>query len=258
MKEKNGSLWQFGKLKRSGATLAIAAVLLVFCVIGGSGGGLMNQNPVPALAKPISGAVYAISYRNLDTREGLYLLENDIGFFKKSGLGFILPDELQLRQGGMILIAEDGDPEALHALLEKNGAKAVFVMRESMTPQQERFALRCADKGIFALAAPFEQGCGPLDIFENIAASGKAAALRIGRTVGIFTAEVPEEWGMECLRGIGGETARTVVFLFGSGFNEPPFPKSGIVLLNRVMRLPEWTAEEFLSEIAVGENRGEK
>ncbi len=248
MERKNKTAWPLARLKRSFLTFA-AALLAISAAVGilGADG---SPRAVPASAGAEKGIVYAVSYRNLDTRGGLALLESDIAAFKKRGLGFILPAELGSPGGGAMLILEDGDPRKSAEILEKNGAKAVLALREGMTPEEEEAALSFADAGLFALAAPFRPGCGAVGLFENLAEAGRSAALRLGRRIGIFLAEAPGE-DLACFRAGCGGAERTFILLFGNGRNEPPFRESGIVVLNRVMRLPEWTLAEFFAEIAV-------
>ncbi len=245
MKTKRAENSSLRRLKRSGATLAVTAALLAFLVAAALTAKTPAPPAVPASAIPESGVVYAISY---DAAGGLALMRSDIEYIKKLGLRFILPG--RDAGGGMVLIADGRDPEELARMLRQTGARAVFVMRKTMAMADAEAAVRYADEGLFALAAPVPACADPVRFFAEAAASGAELMRLFGRRIDIFVLEIP---GGEtpCTVSCGAGFGLTTVFIFGNGRNEPPFPQSGVAVMNRAARLPEWTIAEFFSEIAV-------
>ena len=241
----SGAVLPSGRLKRGGATLAVVAVLLAATVFIGR-----KQPAAYTSAVPEKGIVYALSYDSLDTRKGLALLRSDIEYMERLGLRSILPGE---GDNGVILIAQGKyDIEKLAQLLKKQGARAVLVMESTLTAEEIQTAFRYADEGLFALAAPVDLGCAPTELFKKIGATAADFALRFGRRCRVFVSTVPNEAAADCIGCSAESRAAITLFIFGNGRNEGPFPQSGLTVLNRCMRLPEWTIAQFFSEIAVG------
>ena len=240
----------FGILKKSkcigaAATLTVVSALLIFAVIGGAA---RPGGAVPASAGAEESVVYALSYTDTASENGLSMLENDILYIRAIGLRFLLPDELETASGGVILIIESADGiDKVSALLAEYGARAVIAAGEETDDAAVKKLISLAEDGLVALAASIGPAGSDVELLKALAASRLAFMQTFGRSADVFVHTCSNVVCKDCVSAPGGFPFTAVVFLFGNGVNRLPIRGSGIALFNRIHRLPEWTIEDYFS-----------
>lgn len=232
---------------RSAAATAFAVLLVLSFAVA-----LRDRegDSVPASAVTAERTVYAISYCGAD-KETLEMMRRDMEYMRGLGLDFTLPDRLrELKNNGVILILEStADPEPVLSMLAEFSAPAVVIPQKGLDPAAGARLLDLEDEGRISLAAYVDSAEGPWELAASIGEASIDFSARFGRPCTVF---VHECRGVVCSGCFGGawEPARDLtVFVFGNGMNAIPRGEKPFVL-NRIMRLADWTIESYFSEIA--------
>ena len=238
------------RLVGAASTFAVLTLVLTAAVIGGK-----HEELRPASARKAEPIVYVLSYCDLDTEAGLSRLRDDIGYMKDEGLDFILPDELgSVDRNSVILIAEGRfDPDRLIGILKEQNARAVFLAERDASAELRTVFDVYAASGLIEPAAPIGKPFSPIGLMKELTSAREAFFLQYGRDCSVFVHSCSNIICTDCF---GGKTRElpfnAVVFIFGNGKNEAPYlhAGSGLTVLNRVMHLPDWSIEQFFTEIA--------
>lgn len=229
------------RLRRAGGTLLFLAALTVFAVVGGR----LAPDALPVSAG-VNGMVYAISYRDADSAATRRQLIHDAEYAKSLGLDLILPDEAG--GGGVILILE-GSKNARETIgfLEENGLRAVF-LAEDAGEADSAALLDAWERGVIVPAAPIGGVESPAELASAVSAAKLAfyqehsfpCSVFVHSCSNIVCGCFKSSATPDCLSGV-------TVFLFGDGRNPAPRAGESFTVFRRIVRLPDWTIEEYFS-----------
>lgn len=234
------------RFRSAAATLCAVALVLVSAVA-------FRKDADPAVTASAHAAkhvVYAVSYCGTGDKT-LELMKNDIEYMQGLGLGFILPDGLhELKTDAVILIMENADrPEAALDLLRAYSVPAVIVPDSELEPAAKTELLRFEDEGSIELAAYIGSVDGPWELAASVGEASMEFFSSFGRPCNTFVHECRGVVCSSCLNGAEELIREMTVFIFGNGRNEIPAGEKPLIL-NRIMRLEDWTIEAYFSEIA--------
>lgn len=232
---------------RSAAATALTLLLVLTLAVALRDG---TGDSVPASADSADLIVYAISYCGTDNQQ-LEMLKHDIEYMRVLGLEFTLPDRISdLKSNGVILILEGtADLEAALSVLGEYAVPAVVIPPEDPDAETKARLLRLEDEGSIALASYVDSVDGPWELAASIGEASMAFASRFGRPCSVFVHECKGVVCSGCFSGAGELFKAMTVFLFGNGMNVIPCGEKPFIL-NRIMRLPDWTIESYFSDIA--------
>lgn len=234
------------RLRSAAATLCAVAFVLMLAVV-------FRRDEAPAAAVSASGAehtVYAMSYCGT-ADSTLELMKNDIEYLRGLGLEFILPRGIAaLRTDAVILIVENAErSDAALELLDACSVPAVIVPAGDLDPAVKAELLRREDEGGLELAAYVGSVDGPWELAASVGEASIDFVSRFGRPCSTFVHECRGIVCSSCFDGAETLIRDMTVFTFGNGKNEIGAGEKPL-LLNRIMRLPDWTIEAYFSEIA--------
>ena len=234
------------RLRSAAATAAAVLLVLALAVALRDRTG----SSVPASAVSTDQTVYAISYCGSDN-ETLEMLKNDIEYMSGLGLEFTLPERLgKLKNDGVILILEStADPESLLSVLKECSVPAVVLPHEDPEPETRARLLRLEDADRIALASYIGSVDGPWELAASIGEASMDFVSHFGRPCSVFVHECKGVVCSGCFSGAGELARELTVFVFGNGLNVIPCGEKPFIL-NRIMRLPDWTIESYFSDIA--------
>lgn len=236
------------KLKSGGFTLAIVAMLLFASVLLSR-----NNDALPASADAKNGvaALYAIAYRDIGDERSLALLEKDIGTLRARGLDTILPCEIEsLQKSAVILIFERvHNMDSLIRFIGKAGVKAVVAVDENTNESELEQLFAAEDRGAAAAALQIGVCSNAVELAEEIAEAALGFKLKYGKNCGVFVETTDKETAFACLK-TGNAALPLYVFVYGNGVNTPLENGSFPHILTRIVKLPEWTTDEYFSDIA--------
>ena len=221
-------------------TLAAVAVFAAAAVL------IAPRASVPASAALQSGVV-AISYRIRDGKD-LRMLADDIDFIRGLGLPFLLPKE---GGGGVMLIIEScPDLGALLSLIRAKGARAAVVQNSVRETDDIRLLGAASGEGLIEPAIGFGGMENQVALLRTLSRAQLEYALRYGARCACFVQTGIGRLSLDPTENGLPDTALTV-FTYGSGVNRPEeAPKTGVRLLSRIVRLPDWTIADYFGDIA--------
>ena len=211
--------------------------------------------PVGAGARAGAKTVYALAYRGVDDAAALDLLRADIAAIKARGLGFVLPSELDACGGdaALLVLERSYEIEGLLALLKSTDAKAVFTMDGAQGGSKLALLKKAANEGVLELAAPIGSFDSPALLAGELGTARLDFFTSFGRDVSCFVYSSDEERDALFHTGANKSCGSGLsVILYGNGRNEllPSGAAGGLRLIHRAVRLPDWTIEQFFTEIA--------
>lgn len=233
------------------STLAMVALVLIGCIIGT----LIDTPSVQTSAANGEKIVYAISYNDCSRPDSLSIMGHDIEYIRSLGLRFILPTELNTGStGGIILVIELRGGENVKdilALIEKHDACAVFSIDRNCSDVDLKIIKNAVGSKKAELAYVFETcSSEPVDMIAAFAEARLEFFSHYGTECSIFMHKCSEPLCTRASLSEGSYLANTFIFGYGNGKNTLALPCKGIVGLNRILRLPDWTIEEYFSSIA--------
>lgn len=233
------------------STLAMVALVLIGCIIGT----LINTPSIQTSAADGKKTVYAISYNDFSKPDSLMSMEQDIEYIRSIGLSFILPSELNTSAaGGMIIIIELRGGENVKdilALIEKNKACAVFAIDKNCPDSDLKVIKNAISTEKAELAYVFETcSSEPVDMIAAFAEARLEFFSLYGTESTIYMHRCSEPLCTRATLNVDRYPSNAFIFGYGNGKNMLSLPCKGIVGLNRILRLPDWTIEEYFSSIS--------
>ena len=237
------------RLRTAAFTLLAVALLTAAIAIGGlnyRGGDV----PVSAGARPHF--VYAIGYRAAEA-DFFETLANDVAYIKRRGLEIATPKTMdRLEQDGVILIVEGKcDLDRLSALLSEAGACAVPLLEGQLDAAQWAEASKLERSGLIEPAAPIGRAEDPVSLAKRIGEARLEFAARYDSSCSVFVHSCANIICTGCFKAAEALTiGRITVFTFGNGKNELPNDAASPLVFSRIIRLNDWTIEQYFDEIA--------
>lgn len=246
------------RLKSAAFSAAILAAVLAAVVLGGT----PNGGSLPVSSLPADVGFYAISYMNIENSADAELLERDIEYMKARGLEGILPAGIGAKPepfstGRVMLFFENcGAFELITDILRQNGMCGVFTadetLCESMSASQK---FRVALESGIAETAGRVSGCeNEIELYAALNAERmrmfQAFALPCKTFVHVCKGLVCRSCFALTEKERESAADGILIVTYGSGVNELLSVSGGVTLLNRIVRLPDWTIEEYFSSVA--------
>ena len=260
------------KMKRRLKSAAFSIVILAAVLAATVFGGVHSNGILPASALPSSVGFYAVSYLNIENGDGAELLKSDLDYMKERGLAALLPTDIRSGSlpalGGYVMLFFEncGAFETITDILQQRGMRGVFTADESLCKR-----MKSSEKFRNALAAGIAEPAGRFSDCEDevrFCAALTAERMRMFESFGVpcrTFVHVCKKlvcknlmFDEPCFAALcrGSEDAEKsgsegiTIAVYGNGVNEFGTSYDGITLLNRIVRLPDWTIEEYFSSIA--------
>lgn len=233
------------RIRSALATLTMVVLLCTVCIL------FRNEPSTVSVLRTNDTIIYAVAYRDID------LLEDDIAYYQKQQFNIILPKNVSEAAGSrnLILILEFGNPDEMQKAVEMlNNARIPSVILIdsgylNINVETIKNTYRDAE---FEFAVSFEiNGYNEVDIVRAITdcrmkfylGYGESAEILVHSCGQLFCEDMEKLTECECFANLS-------VFTCGNGVNMLN-SSSGLLIFNRIVRLPDWSIADYFSSIAI-------